>query len=168
MGFERASLKGERPASVTSMGKKHIIEPNQEDLIKEGEKVDSAVKKDVKVKASDKVVEARVYVSSSYNNTIITLTNAKGDVLASKSAGAVGFKGTKKSTSFAASRVAETIANVCKKIGVEKLSVYIKGIGAGRESAIRTLVNQGLNVIAIKDITPIPHNGVKPRKIRRV
>ena len=102
------------------MGKKHIIEPNQEDLIKEGEKVDSAVKKDVKVKASDKVAEARVYVSSSYNNTIITLTNAKGDVLASKSAGAVGFKGTKKSTSFAASRVAETIANVCKKIGVEK------------------------------------------------
>ena len=125
-------------------------------------------KKEVKVKSADRVLEARVYVSSSYNNTIITLTNNKGQVLVSKSAGAVGFKGTKKSTSFAASRVAEAIANVCKKIGVERLEVFIKGIGAGRESAVRTLVTQGLNVVAIKDITPIPHNGVKPKKVRRV
>ncbi|OGZ70000.1 MAG: 30S ribosomal protein S11 [Candidatus Staskawiczbacteria bacterium RIFCSPHIGHO2_12_FULL_38_11] len=124
--------------------------------------------KEVKVKSSSRVLEGRAYVSSSYNNTIITLTNSRGQVLASKSAGAVGFKGTKKSTSFAASRVAEAIANVCKKIGLEKIEVFIKGIGAGRESAVRTLVNQGLNVVSIKDITPIPHNGVRPKKIRRV
>ena len=150
------------------MGKKHVTAENQEEAIKENEKIDATLKKEVKVKTADKVLEGRAYVSSSYNNTIITLTNAKGQVLASKSAGSVGFKGTKKSTSFAASRVAEAIANVCKKLAVEKISVYIKGIGAGRESAVRTLVNQGLNVVSIKDITPIPHNGCKPKKIRRV
>src|SRR6185295_12417149 len=117
---------------------------------------------------SMKVAEGRVYVSSSYNNTIITLTNAKGEVLSSKSAGAVGFKGAKKATSFAASRVAEAIVAICKKIGMEKIDVFIKGIGAGRESAVRTLVNQGLNVVSIKDVTPIPHNGVRPKKVRRV
>lgn len=150
------------------MGKKHVAEDNQQEAIKEGAKVEANVAKEVKVKTADRVFEGRVYVSSSYNNTIITLTNNKGEVLVSKSAGAVGFKGTKKSTSFAASRVAEAIANVCKKIGVERLEVLIKGIGAGRESAVRTLVNQGLNVVSIKDVTPIPHNGVKPKKVRRV
>ena len=150
------------------MGKKHIVEQNQAEAIKEKEKIDSAVKKEVKVKASQRMLDGKVYVSSSYNNTIITLTNSVGQVLVTKSAGAVGFKGTKKSTSFAASRVAETIAGVCKKLGVEKLEVLIKGIGAGRESAIRTLVAQGLNVVSVKDVTPIPHNGVKPKKVRRV
>lgn len=150
------------------MGKKHIIETNQEELIKEKEKVDLSLKKEVKVKGAERVSEGKVYISSSYNNTIVTLTDAKGDVLASKSAGSVGFKGTKKATSFAASRVAESIANVCKKLSVERVGVFIKGIGAGRESALRTLVNQGLNVISIKDITPMPHNGVKPPKVRRV
>src|SRR3989338_2657072 len=150
------------------MGKKHIIETSQEDLIKEKEKVDSTINKEVRVKVSRRIFVGRVYISSSYNNTIITLTDDKGQVLASKSAGAVGFKGTKKSTSFAASRVSETIANVCKKLAMEKIEVFIKGIGAGRESSVRTLVNQGLNVISIKDVTPIPHNGCRPKKIRRV
>lgn len=150
------------------MGKKHITESSKEETIKDAAKIEASVNKEVKVRASEKVAEGRVYVSSSYNNTIITLTNARGQVFASKSAGAVGFKGTKKSTSFAASRVSEAIVNVCKKLGMEKIEVFIKGIGAGRESAVRTLVNQGLNVVSIKDITPIPHNGGRPRKIRRV
>jgi len=150
------------------MGKKQVTKENQEDTIKDSEKIDQNLKKEVKVKSAERVSEARVYVSSSYNNTIVTLTNSRGQVLVSKSAGAVGFKGAKKATSFAASRVAEAIANICKKIGVEKLEVYIKGVGAGRESAVRTLVNQGLNVVSIKDVTPIPHNGVRPKKIRRV
>lgn len=150
------------------MGKKQVAQENQEEALKAAEKVESAVKKEVKVKTSDRVPAGRVYVSSSYNNTIVTLTDTQGNVLVSKSAGAVGFKGTKKSTSFAASRVAETVANVCKKVGMERIDVYIKGIGAGRESAVRTLVNQGLNVAAIKDVTPIAHNGVRPRKVRRV
>ena len=151
------------------MGKKHIIQVNQEELIKEKEKIDNALKKEVRVKSTaEKVFEGKIYISSSYNNTLITLTDTRGQVLAWKSAGSVGFKGTKKATSFAASRVAEAISNICKKIGIEKISVLIKGIGAGRESAVRTLVAQGLNVISIKDITPIPHNGCRPKKIRRV
>ena len=151
------------------MGKKHIVQVNQEELIKENEKIDDAFKKELKVRPlTEKVLEGKIYVSSSYNNTLITLTNNRGQVLAWKSAGSVGFKGTKKATSFAASRVAETISNICKKIGIEKISVFIKGIGAGRESAVRTLVAQGLNVVSIKDITPIPHNGCRPKKVRRV
>jgi len=152
-----------------TMGKKHIIETNQEDLIKEQEKIDKTAGKEVKVKpAAGGILEGKIFVSSSYNNTIITLTNSRGQVLAWKSAGSVGFKGTKKATSFAASRVAEAIANICKKLAIEKIEVLIKGIGAGRESSIRTLVAQGLNIIAIRDITPVPHNGCRLRKTRRV
>ncbi|MCX6721892.1 MAG: 30S ribosomal protein S11 [Candidatus Staskawiczbacteria bacterium] len=158
------------------MSKKHVIETNQEEAIKEQEKVDKKVNKEAnKVSPEVQVVHpagiqtGKIYISSSYNNTILTLTNAKGQVLAWKSAGSVGFKGTKKSTSFAASRVAETIANVCKKMGiVDRIEVLVKGIGAGRESAVRTLITQGLNVVSIKDITPIPHNGCRPKKVRRV
>ena len=151
------------------MGKKHVIETSQEETAKEQEKIDKAVGKEIKVKSNSVgVQEGKVYVSSSYNNTILTLTNSKGQVLAWKSAGSVGFKGTKKSTSFAASRVAETIANACKKMGIDRIEVLIKGIGAGRESAVRSLVTQGLNVVSIKDVTPIPHNGCRPKKVRRV
>jgi len=152
------------------MGKKHIIETSQEESIKEQEKIDKAVGKEVKTNPTIAGVQGgKIYISSSYNNTILTLTNSKGQVLAWKSAGSVGFKGTKKSTSFAASRVAETIANICKKIGVvDKIEVLVKGIGAGRESAVRALITQGLNVVSIKDITPIPHNGCRPKKVRRV
>jgi small subunit ribosomal protein S11 len=156
------------------MGKKHIIETNQEEQIKESEKINKKVEKtaekEIKVSSTIAGVQGgKIYISSSYNNTILTLTNSKGQVLAWKSAGSVGFKGTKKSTSFAASRVAETIANICKKIGiVDKIEVLVKGIGAGRESAVRTLITQGLNVVSIKDVTPIPHNGCRPKKVRRV
>jgi small subunit ribosomal protein S11 len=150
------------------MGKKHVIETSQEDLLKETAKIEAAVKKDTKAVSIFGTIEGKIFVSSSYNNTILTLTNARGQVLAWKSAGSVGFKGTKKSTSFAASRVAEAISNICKKNGVDKIDVFVKGVGAGRESAVRALVAQGLNVVSIKDVTPIPHNGCRPKKIRRV
>jgi len=146
------------------MGKKHIIEENQEELMKEKDKVDKAVEKETKIKSIAMVREGRIYVSSSYNNTLVTLTNQRGQVLANKSAGAVGFKGTKKSTSFAASKVAEAIVNICKKLGVEKIEVLIKGIGAGRESAVRTLVSQGLNIVSIKDVTPFRIMGAGLKK----
>lgn len=150
------------------MGKKHIIETSQEDIIKEKEKVDQTLRKEIKVRTSERISEGRIYISSSYNNTLVTLTDSKGQILASKSAGSVGFKGTKKATSFAASRVAEAIVNICKKIALEKVEIFIKGIGAGRESAVRTLVNKGLNIVSIKDVTPVPHNGCRPKKVRRV
>ena len=158
-----------RFAQKIIMGKKKVISQSAEEVIKETEKIEQAVKKEPKISSkSVQFKDGRVYISSSYNNTIMTLTDSKGKVLACKSAGAVGFKGTKKSTSFAASRVAETIVNLCRKLTMENISVFVKGIGAGRESAIRTLAGQGMNIIAIKDITPIPHNGCRPRKVRRV
>lgn len=143
------------------MGKKRII-------LKSGGEETLKAEKEVKIGAAKKIQEGKVYISSSYNNTIITLTDFQGNVLYWASAGKIGFKGTKKSTSFAASKVAETIAEAAKKMGIVKLSVLVKGIGAGRESALRSLAARGLDITSIKDITPIPHNGCRPPKVRRV
>lgn len=150
------------------MGKKRIIQKTEEELIKEREKVEAGVKKEVKVKTSLKIKEGRIYISSSYNNTIINLTDSKGQVLAWKSAGSIGFKGTKKATSFAASKVAEAICAVAQKLGVEKIKVLVKGIGSGRDSAVRSLASHGLDILSIIDVTPIPHNGCRPPKVRRI
>lgn len=150
------------------MGKKHIIKQATEELLKESDKVESKVQKEVKIQASRKIEDGQIYISSSYNNTIITLTDNKGDVLAWTSAGTIGFKGTKKSTPFAASKVAEAISATAERMGIKKLSIFVKGIGSGRESAIRSLIARGFEISSIKDITPIPHNGCRPPKVRRV
>ena len=150
------------------MGKKRIIQKTEEELIKDREKVEAGVRKEVKVKTSLKIKEGRIYIFSSYNNTIISLTDSKGRVLAWKSAGSIGFKGTKKATSFAASKVAEAICAVVRKLGVEKVEVLVKGIGSGRDSAVRSLASHGLDILSITDITPIPHNGCRPPKVRRI
>jgi small subunit ribosomal protein S11 len=125
-------------------------------------------KKELKVGVPQKIKEAKIYIFSSYNNTIITLTDIKGNVLAWVSAGSIGFKGTKKATPFAASKVAEVVSEICRKLGVDKVQVMVKGVGAGRESALRSLAARGFDIISIKDITPIPHNGCRPPKVRRV
>jgi small subunit ribosomal protein S11 len=151
------------------MGKKRIIKKTEEEVLKEREKIETALKKEVKIKpVSEKIKEGKVYISSSYNNTVITLTNLEGKVLAWKSAGAIGFRGTKKATSFAASRVGEAMANVSHKLGIKKIHVFVRGIGSGRESAVRSLSTHGLDIISIKDVTPIPHNGCRTKKVRRV
>jgi len=150
------------------MGKKRIVQKSPEELLKEREKVEAGMKKEVKVRTLPKGKEGRIYIFSSYNNTIITLTDSKGSVLTWASAGSIGFKGTKKATPFAASKVAEAISFAAKKIGVDKVAVFMKGIGSGRESAIRSLATRGLDIISIKDITPVPHNGCRPPKVRRV
>ena len=150
------------------MGKKRIIAKSEEGSLKEREKIEAAARKEVKIGASGKISEGRVYINVSYNNTIITLTDLKGNVLAWTSAGSLGFKGTKKATPFAASKVAEALTQTAKKSGVEKVSVLVNGIGSGRESAVRSLASRGLDIISIKDITPIPHNGCRPPKVRRV
>jgi small subunit ribosomal protein S11 len=148
------------------MGKKRIAEKTEEELLKEAEKLGRV--KEIKIKVPQKVKEGRIYIFSSYNNTIITLTDSLGNVLYWTSAGKVGFSGTKKGTPYAASRAAEEAAQAAKAIGFEKIEVLIKGIGAGRESALRTLAAKGLNIISIKDVTPIPHDGPRPPKVRRV
>ena len=150
------------------MGKKRIITKTEDELLREREKVEAEVKKEIKLEVSQKVREGRVYIFSSYNNTIITLTDLKGDVLHWVSAGSVGFKGTKKATPFAASKVAEAMGQVIRKLGLEKISIFVKGIGSGRESAIRSLAARGIEVSSLTDITPLPHNGCRPPKVRRV
>ena len=141
------------------MGKKRIIQKSQEDSLKEVE---------IKVAPSKRISEGRVYISSSYNNTVITLTDAAGNVISWASAGSIGFKGTKKATPFAASKVAEAISQTIKKLGMQKITIFVRGVGSGRDSAIRSLVARGLDISSITDITPIPHDGCRPPKARRV
>lgn len=150
------------------MGKKRIIQTNQDELVKEKEKIEEKMKKDVNVKTSSQSRRGRIYVSSSYNNTIVTLTDENGNVLFSRGAGSIGFKGTKKGTSYAASQVAKAIVDVCVKLNVREADVYIKGVGGGRDMALKTLVAQGIDVMSVRDVTPIPHNGCRPKKPRRV
>lgn len=150
------------------MGKKRIVTKSEEELLKERERVEAKVQKEVKIQIPQKIKEGRIYIFSSYNNTIITITNSQGGALAWKSSGSIGFKGAKKATPYAASKVAEAIAAVANKLGIERVQILIKGIGSGRESAVRSLAARGLDIISIKDITPIPHNGCRPPKVRRV
>ncbi|MFQ6049765.1 MAG: 30S ribosomal protein S11 [Candidatus Paceibacterales bacterium] len=150
------------------MGKKRVIKKTKEELLKEKEKIETATKKGIRIKVAKKIKEAKIYIFSSYNNTILTLTDLQGNVLYWTSAGRIGFKGTKKGTPFAASRAAEVMVQAVKKLGIEKFQVLVKGIGSGRESAIRSLAARYLDIISIKDVTPIPHNGCRPKKPRRV
>jgi len=149
------------------MGKKRIIQPIESELLKEREKVEAKVTKEVKV-SPRRFREGKIYVSSTYNNTIISLSDPQGNILGWVSSGSIGFKGTKKATPFAASKVSEAIALVAKKFGIEKVRVFVKGIGSGRESAIRSLIARGLEVVSIADVTPVPHNGCRAPKVRRV
>ncbi len=114
------------------------------------------------------VFEGVVYIQATFNNTIVTITDTVGNVLSWSSAGSLGFKGAKKSTPYAAQTTAETAAQKAMDYGLREVHVLVKGPGVGRESAIRSLGGLGLRVRSIKDITPIPHNGCRPRKSRRV
>jgi len=108
------------------------------------------------------------HIKASFNNTVITITDMNGETLCWASAGTVGFKGSRKSTPFAATRAAEDVAFRAKKLGMQEIEVRVKGAGSGRESAVSALQNQGLKVSAVEDRTAIPHNGCRPRKKRRV
>ncbi|OGH69232.1 MAG: 30S ribosomal protein S11 [Candidatus Magasanikbacteria bacterium RIFCSPLOWO2_02_FULL_44_11] len=114
------------------------------------------------------VPRGNAYVQASYNNTIITITDPNGAVLGWSSSGVTGFKGPKKATPYAASMVVKDLMERVADYGVKEINVYVKGIGGGRESAIRALHANGLNVLSITDMTPIPHNGCRPPKPRRV
>jgi len=117
---------------------------------------------------SRRVQEGKVYVNASYNNTVVTVTDTTGNVLAWASAGSLGFGGPKKATPFASSKVIAAIAEKLQNNGPQDIVVIVKGIGSGRDSAIRSLINHGFNILSIKDATPIPHNGPRPPKVRRV
>ena len=121
-----------------------------------------------KLKERKNVTYGVAHIKSSFNNTIITFTDQQGNTIAWASAGNVGFKGSRKSTPFAAQLAAETAARRAMEHGVRKVDVVVKGPGSGRETAIRTIQNTGIEVVGIKDVTPIPHNGCRPPKRRRV
>lgn len=143
------------------MGKKRIVKT--EGVTEEGAKtpiVSSVSKKKVEV--------GTLYVQSTYNNTKIVLTDTKGNVLATSSSGSIGFKGAKKGTPFAAAKVGEIIGGKASTMGMREVAVVVKGVGSGRESGIRGFISKGININSIKDVTPVPHNGPKPKKPRRV
>jgi small subunit ribosomal protein S11 len=129
----------------------------------------TAKKKTFKKRGEKRVVHhGFAHIQASFNNTIVTITDAEGHVIAWSSAGGIGFKGSRKGTPFAATQAAMAAGNVAKTHGMRSLEVRVKGPGAGRESAIRALQTVGMDVKSIKDVTPIPHNGCRPPKRRRV
>lgn len=152
------------------MGKKKVTTQTEDAAAKKPAAEGAAAAKPAvaSVKKSRRVQEGRVYVNASYNNTVVTVTDAQGNVLAWASAGSLGFGGPKKATPFASSKVIAAIAEKLQNNGPQDISVIVKGIGSGRDSAIRSLINHGFNILSIKDATPIPHNGPRPPKVRRV
>ncbi len=142
------------------MGKKRIVKKEGGEAVKTA----SSGKK-----ISRKKMESGIlYVRSTYNNTTLSLTDNKGNLVASSSSGSLGFKGAKKGTPFAASQAADVLIEKAQQAGLKKINVIVKGVGSGRESSIRSFINKGIHIDSIIDKTPLPHNGPKPRKPRRV
>lgn len=150
------------------MGKKKISEQTKEETLKEKESLDKALARSTVTKKSKKVDSGRIYIKSSYNNTVITVTDKKGNVLAWVTAGSLGFSGPKKATPFASSKTIAALAEKLKSTGPTDVEVIVRGVGGGRDSAIRSLINHGFNITSLRDVTPIPHNGPRPPKPRRV
>lgn len=141
------------------MGKKRIVKKGSNESLKSG----SAKKLPRK-----KLDSGILYVQSTFNNTKLLLTDTKGNAICASSSGALGFKGAKKGTPFAASKAAEELAEKAEKLGLKEIDVIVKGVGSGRESSIRGFISKGIAIKSIKDRTPVPHNGPKPPKPRRV
>lgn len=138
-------------------------------MAKKKEKVQKVMKKKpVKTKKKRQVSSGVAHVKATFNNTIVTITDPSGNVVAWSSAGKVNFSGSKKSSGFAATVAAQDAGKIAASVGMKEVEVMLKGAGAGRESAVRGLVSAGIAVTAIRDVTPIPHNGCRPRKRRRV
>ena len=150
------------------MGKKKVAEQTKEEALKESAKVEETSQKKATTSSKYKVEKGRIYINASYNNTIITVTDEKGNVVTWISAGSIGFSGPKKATPFAASKVAEAITAKLEKTGPFIVDILVSGVGKGRDSAIRTFAGGKFNILSLKDVTPVPHNGPRPPKTRRV
>lgn len=144
------------------MGKKRIVEEKKEPT-------KSAESADLKTVSVKKHFDMGILnVESTYNNTKLVLADKKGNVVGFSSSGALGFRGAKKGTPFAAAKVGEALGVKAQSLGIKEVSVVIKGVGSGREASVRGFISKGINISSIKDITPVPHNGPKPKKPRRV
>jgi len=147
------------------MGKKRIVKKTG----RSGAGRNPALKSRILSNSSKKKIDTGIlYVQSTYNNTRVSLTDRQGNLARSISSGALGFKGAKKGTPFAAAKAGELIGEMAKNMGVKTVDVIVKGVGAGRESSIRAFVSYGIHINSIKDMTPIPHNGPRAKKPRRV
>lgn len=138
-----------------------------EEVVAEVGATETATVKKVK-KSKRQVLKGRASIQCTYNNTIITIADLNGAVLGWSSSGHLSFKGAKKSTPYAATQVVADVTEKVKKYGIQELEVFVKGVGSGREASIRALSNNGFNLVGIKDITTIPHNGCRPRRPRRI
>lgn len=152
-------------ASKESVEKTEILAVKEKDREK-AESQETAKKKKKKIR--HQIQKGQAHIQCTYNNTLVTISDSSGAVLGWSSSGLLGFKGAKKATSYAATQVVSDVAEKVKKYAISELEVFVKGVGSGREAAIRALVNRGFGLVLIKDITPIPHNGCRPRKPRRV
>jgi len=141
------------------MGKKRIVKKGGDDVAK---------KASAKKISRKKIESGILHVRSTYNNTTLALTDMKGNLVASASSGSMGFRGAKKGTPFAAAAAADVLCEKAEQSGLKKIDVIVKGVGSGRESSIRSFINKGIHINKITDMTPVPHNGPKPRKPRRV
>jgi len=151
-------------AAAPAVGAAAVAAPTAAELLAD----DSAGKKIIKAKGSKNIAVGVANILATFNNTIVAITDMQGNILGWSSAGRVGFKGSRKSTAFAAQQVAQDAARQAMSHGMKEVEVKVKGPGSGRESAIRALQAIGLEISSIKDVTPIPHNGCRPRKKRRV
>ena len=150
------------------MGKKKVIKQSADAISKDGAVLETSVAKEQPKSVSKKIENGRIYINASFNNTIISITDDKGNALAWSSAGTLGFAGPKKATPFAASKVVAALAGKLRNAGPVNVAVFLNGVSSARDSALRSLSNHGFNIISIKDVTPVPHNGPRPAKVRRV
>jgi small subunit ribosomal protein S11 len=178
MAEEKDTKKEEQNTTEVKKAENEKQEPSAEleiteDIKTEPKKEKAATQKITKGKKKKKKVirqisHGRAYIQATYNNTIVTLTDLNGNILTWSSAGQNGFKGPKKATPYAASVIVKDAVDKSKAYGLKNVNVFVKGVGSGRESAIRALNTYGLTILSIKDVTPIPHNGCRQRKTRRV
>ena len=153
--------------AVTTENKVEGKLPASEVLSAEKSPVEAETRKKSK-KIKKQILKGMASIKCTYNNTIVNISDLNGAVLGWASSGLLGFKGAKKATPYAATQVVANVSEKVKKYGMQELEIYVKGVGSGREAAIRALANNGFNLILIKDETPIPHNGCRPKKPRRV
>lgn len=130
--------------------------------------VSASEEKKKKKKLKRQILKGQAHIKCTYNNTLVAISDLNGGMLGWSSSGLLGFKGAKKATPYAATQVVSDVTEKVKKFGIKELEVFVKGVGSGRESSIRSLANKGFDLVSIKDVTPIPHNGCRPPKPRRV
>jgi small subunit ribosomal protein S11 len=149
------------------MGKKKVTTQSGDATAKAADGAAAAPAKAAS-KKSKKIQAGKVYVNASYNNTVVTITDMQGNVIVWASSGSLGFGGPRKATPFASTKVIAALAEKLQGNGPQDIDIIVKGIGSGRDSAIRSLINHGFNILSIKDATPVAHNGPRPKKVRRV